>query len=167
MCEVANIKLIINKEESNMTTITNAGEERMTAEDWTKKLLSNAAEFVAKNGKQGAKHVMEGSTEEDAAKNLAIAVNYAGYESGKEEEAKSILATLNPLVAQAKAKGKDFMVWLGAMALVIWKKISAAAVGLGYFTYHTVGILANHAFNAGRDIAQCFSDDVIDRVKKA
>jgi hypothetical protein len=171
MCATANITIINNKEESKMTNNTNNtntnAQVRMTAEEWTKKLMENAAEFVAKNGGEQAKKLMNEATEENAAENMAQAVAWAGYESGKKEEAKGILASLNPLVNEAKRQGGRFLKWLSGIALLVWRKVSAAIIGLGVFSFHAAGIILNHTIAAGKEIGECFMTDVVERVKKA
>jgi hypothetical protein len=165
LCKSANIQVIVERGEKKMNNQTT--EVKKTSEEWSAELMERAAKFVNENGSKTTKNMMNNVKESEAAEELAYAVAFAANDSGKKDEANSILSTLNPLIQDAKHNGQRFLSWLGSIALIAWKKISAAVVGAGVFGFHTVGILFNHSVAAGKEIGSAFKVDVIDRVTRA
>jgi len=153
-----------NQTTNNQVNNTNTTEVKMTAEEWTKAVIDQATTFVNENGSATVKEVLNTANEENVLTRLQGAVDVTEQSSGKKS---GILDMLKAAVSYAKEKALGLWDIIKKYALIAWRKVSAAVVGLGYFSLHTVQIVFNHTVEASKEIIGAFNEDVVQRVKNA
>jgi hypothetical protein len=144
---------------------TTTTEVKMTAEEWAKACVQEATQFVNDNGTPAIKDALSNADESNILDRLQRAVSVTSQSCGK--AATTILEHLSAAYAYAKCKGSVLLDTLKVWAMYIWRKVSAAVVGLGYFTMHTGSIVLGHTIAMGKEIYNAFNEDVVQRVKNA
>ena len=161
-----NIKIEEDKIMTNSTTTNNA-QVTMTQDQWTQVMMENAAKYVTDSKIDRAIEKMDGADETNVIDKLKYAVCTAAVATADAINGQKIIDTLTLITNDAKAKGTEALAKISAIAMVAWRKISAAIVGLGYFGFHAVGVILNHSIAAGKELVTLFNEDVIQRVKNA
>lgn len=159
LCLTANIKTY---KEDTMNVST---DESMTQEQWTQRMIEEATRFVAENPTDSNRAIMDTATEENILDKLQYAVQATGINTGKKEEAKGILDQLSAAIESTKTQG--ILDTIKSFAWMVWRKVSATMIGIGWFALRTAVILFNNTVDTGKQIGDVFYDEIITRVKNA
>jgi hypothetical protein len=138
-------------------------EKTMTADEWAKICMEEAAQYVAENGTDTTKQYVSEHSDDPEVLNRAVGLT----EQTSGVSSNGVGEKLNGALVYCKTKGIALWNKIKEICAWVWRKACALAVGTAHFALDTINIVGGHAIAAVSEIVESFNVNIVKKVVEA